>query len=145
MPWSTRADWHNDVRTLTSLFYSGGHIYYTKSGTNALYRRGFEVESGVVGQQRFSTTASGINYANVRGAFVAGGRLYFASTTGSLSSATWSQAAHSPTGTPTTLASAGTDWSSRALFPYQGPSHRDEQPAHRPHHQRVAAPTWPAR
>ena len=121
--------WHADVRTLTSLFYSGGYLYYTKSGTNALYRRGFEVESGIVGQQRFSTTTSGINYANVRGAFVAAGKLYFASTTGSLSSATWSQASHSAVaGTVAALASAGTGWSSRALFPYQGAPAAANQP-----------------
>ena len=125
---ANQSEWHNDARTLTSLFYSGGYLYYTKSGTNALYRRGFEVESGVVGQQRFSTTASGINYANVRGAFVASGRLYFASTNGSLSSATWIQTAHSPTGTPAVLGSAGTDWSSRALFPYQGVPGAANQP-----------------
>ena len=56
---ANQTDWHTDVKTITSLFYAGGFIYYTKSGTNALYRRGFEIESDVVGQQRFSTTTSG--------------------------------------------------------------------------------------
>ena len=79
-----QTDWHNDAKTITSLFYADGRIYYTKSGTNALYRRGFEVESGVVGQQRFSTTTSGISWNNVRGAFVAGGKLYYANTSGQL-------------------------------------------------------------
>ena len=27
-----QTDWHTDARTLTSIFYSGGYIYYTKSG-----------------------------------------------------------------------------------------------------------------
>ncbi len=70
---ANQTDWHTDVKTITSLFYAGGNIYYTKSGTNALYRRGFETESDVVGQQRFSTTTSGINWSSVRGAFVANG------------------------------------------------------------------------
>jgi hypothetical protein len=85
---TTQSDWHTDVKTITSIFYSNGFIYYTKSGTNALYRRAFEVEDDVVGQQRFSTTNSSINWANTRGAFVAGGKLFFATTSGSLYSAT---------------------------------------------------------
>ena len=46
-----------------------------------LYRRGFEVEDGVVGQQRFTTTTTRHRLPNVRGAFVAGGKLFFATTT----------------------------------------------------------------
>ncbi|MET0837904.1 MAG: PKD domain-containing protein, partial [Marmoricola sp.] len=126
----SQAEWHTDVKTLTSLFYSGGFLYYTKSGINALYRRGFEVESGVIGQQRFSTTTTGINYANVRGAFVAGGKLYYASNTGNLYSATWNQAGHAATaGTVSQITTAGTGWSTRAMFPYQGvPAAANEPP-----------------
>jgi PKD repeat protein len=116
-----QTDWHTDVKTITSLFYAGGYIYYTKSGVNALYRRGFETESEVVGQQRFSTTASAPNWANIRGAFVANGLLYYASYTGRLYSATWNQAAHGPVpGTSVQRAASG--WASRALFPYQAAS-----------------------
>ena len=93
-----QTDWHTDVKTITSLFYAGGHIYYTKSGTNALYRRGFETESDVVGQKRFSTTTSGLNWATVRGAFVANGTLYYGDNTGRLLSRTWNQSAHAPPG-----------------------------------------------
>ena len=75
-----QTDWHNsDVPTITSLFYDRGKIYFTRSGQNVLYNRAFEPESGVVGQQRFSTNAvAGVSYSNMRGAFVAGNRLYFA-------------------------------------------------------------------
>ncbi len=115
-----QTDWHNDARTLTSLFYANGHIYYTKSGTNALYRRGFEVEDDVVGQQRFSTTTTSVNWSNARGAFVAGGKLYFANSNGNLYSATWNQSANNITsGTVSQLTGAGTGWSSRSLFPFQ--------------------------
>ena len=112
------------MKTLTSIFYSNGFIYYTKSGTatanNVLYRRAFEVEDGVVGQQRFTTSTTSIDYRNVRGAFVAGGKMYFASSSGNLWGATWNQAGHTPvTGTAATISTAGTGWSSRALFPYQ--------------------------
>ncbi len=114
-------DWHTDARTLTSIFYANGRIYYTKSGSNALYRRGFEVEDDVVGQQRFSTTTSDINWSTVRGAFVVGDKLYYATTAGALFSATWRQSANAPVaGTVTQLTSAGTGWASRAMFIYQG-------------------------
>ncbi len=81
-----QSEWHADAKTLTSLFYANGRIYYTKSGSNALYRRGFEVEDDVVGQQRFSTTTSGIDWSNVRGAFVVGTKLYYADHLGELCS-----------------------------------------------------------
>jgi PKD repeat protein len=126
-----QADWHTDAKTITSIFYAGGFIYYTKSGTNALYRRAFEVEDGVVGQQRFSTTTAAINWTNVRGAFVVGNKLYFANTSGNLSSATWNQSTHNISGAVTQLSSAavGTGWSSRAMFPYQAvPSALNEAP-----------------
>ena len=114
-----QTDWHNDVKTITSLFYAGGNIYYTKSGTNALYRRGFETESDVVGQNRFSTTTSGINWSAVRGAFVANGSLYYADTKGRLLSRTWNQSANAPVSSPGVV--RGTSgWNSRTLFPYQG-------------------------
>ncbi|WP_155918325.1 PKD domain-containing protein [Marmoricola sp. URHB0036] len=121
---ANQTDWHNDVKTITSIFYSGGFIYYTKSGTvtsnNVLYRRAFEVEDGVVGQQRFTTSTTSIDYRNVRGAFVAGGKLFFASSSGNLWQATWNQAGHTAvTGTAATIGTAGTGWSSRALFPMQ--------------------------
>ncbi len=114
-----QTDWHNDAKALSSIFYANGFIYYTKAGTNALYRRGFEVEDGVVGQQRFSTTTSGINWGNVRGAFVAGDKVYNANAAGALFSATWNQAGHTATGTNTQITTAGTGWNSRAIFPYQ--------------------------
>ncbi len=115
---AAQTDWHTDAKTLTSLFYANGRIYYTKSGTNALYRRGFEIEDDVVGQQRFATTTSALNWSTVRGAFVVGNKLYYATTTGSLFSATWDQRAHNVVaGTVTQLTAAGTGWASRALFP----------------------------
>ena len=116
-----QSGWHTDVKTMTSIFYVNGRIYYTKSGQNALYRRGFEIEDDVVGQQVFSTTTSGISWSTVRGAFVVGNTLYYATTTGALFSATWNQSANGPVaGTSTQLTGAGTGWASRAMFFYRG-------------------------
>ncbi len=116
-----QADWHNtDVPSITSLFYDRGKIYFTRLGQNVLYNRGFEPESDVLGQQRFSTNAvTGVSFSNMRGAFVAGSKLYFADTAGTLWAADWNGS--SPVaGTATALTGAGTGWSSRVMFFYQG-------------------------
>ncbi|MEP7089827.1 MAG: PKD domain-containing protein [Nocardioidaceae bacterium] len=121
-----QSDWHGtDVPALTSLFYSGGRIYYTMSGTGntGLYSRGFEVEDDIVGQLKYTTkVATGnVTYAGVRGAFVAGSKMYYADTTGKLFSATWSGTA--PVGgTLTQVSGPGKDaqsWAARAMFTYQ--------------------------
>lgn len=117
-----QSEWHSgDVPQLTSLFYHRGWIYFTKSLNNQLFRRAFEPESGVVGQQRFSVGAvTGVSYLTMRGAFVASGRFYFATAAGSLNVADWSGTGP-VAGTAVALGSAGGGWSSRVMFPYQGP------------------------
>ncbi|MBM7518312.1 hypothetical protein [Nocardioides nitrophenolicus] len=116
-----QSDWHNgDVPLLTSLFYDRGWIYFTKAGSAQLFRRGFEVESGVVGQQLYSyPSVAGVSYSGVRGAFVADGRLWFAGANGSLTRADWTPTG-ALAGTAAPIAPAGSGWASRALFPYQG-------------------------
>lgn len=115
------AAWHTtDIPTITSLFFRKGWMYFTKSGSSLLYRRAFEPESGVVGQQLFSVpSVTGVSYSGMRGAFVADGRLYFASSNGSLSRADWGSHG-AVAGTATTLAPSGSGWASRAMFLYQG-------------------------
>ncbi len=114
-------DWHNgDVPSITSLFYDRGRIYFTKAGSNELFRRGFEPESDIVGQQRFAASAvSGVSYAGMRGAFVADGRLYYATSTGTLNVAAWNGTG-AVAGTSAPLPAAGSGWSSRVMFLYQG-------------------------
>jgi PKD repeat protein len=118
----TENAWHNvDIPALTSLFYYRGWIYFTESGSTTLFRRAFEGESGVVGQQFFTTpSVAGVSYSTMRGAFVANGNLYFAGSNGSLSRATWGGTG-AVGGTATTIAPSGSGWSSRAMFLYQGP------------------------
>jgi hypothetical protein len=119
-----QTDWHGtDVPALTSLFYYKGRIYFTRSGANNLYSRGFEPESDVVGQLLYSSAApSGVTYSAIRGAFVANGKFYFAPTTnstGQLSVADWNGTAPTAS-TAKVLTGAGTGWSSRTMFVYQG-------------------------
>ena len=112
--------WHSEVKKITGIFYDNGLVYYTKSGSQALFRRGFEVEDDVVGQLRFYSRSS-VKWANTRGVWVSGRKLYFATTSGSLYSATWSRASHNIVpGTVTRVAGAGTGWASRVIFPFGG-------------------------
>jgi hypothetical protein len=115
-----QTDWHNtDMHTMTSLFYDRGKIFFTRAGVNALYNRAFEPESNVVGQLRSSTAAvSGISYPALRGAFVVGNKLYYGAAN-KLSVADWN--GRSPVaGTAHVVSTAGTGWSSRVVFLYQG-------------------------
>ncbi len=115
-----QTDWHNtDMHTMTSLFYDRGKIFFTRAGVNALYNRAFEPESNVVGQLRASTPAvAGISYPALRGAFVAGNKLYYGAAN-KLYVADWN--GRSPVaGTAHVVSTAGIGWSSRVVFPYQG-------------------------
>ena len=119
-----QTDWHNiDVPTITSLFFYNGEMFFTRSGQTTMFRRGFEPESDIVGQQRFPITAvSGINFSSIRGAFVANDKFYYSNTTGQLFRADWS--GRSPVGgTSVQVSGPGIDtqnWASRALFVYAG-------------------------
>ena len=114
-----QGEWHDvDVPNMTSLFYYNGRMYFTRGTQNTLFRRGFEPESDVVGQQRFSSgSVSGIPFASIRGAFVADNFFYYATATG-LYRAPWGGNAPLP-GTPTQI-SASSQFASRSMFAFQG-------------------------
>jgi PKD repeat protein len=119
-----QSDWHNtDVPAIRSFFYHNGWMYYTRSDQNALLSRGFEVESDIVGQQRYTnTTSTGINYAAIRGAFVANGKFWFANGSGQLFRADWGGRAPVP-GTAVQVSGPGIDaqnWTARAMFVLTG-------------------------
>jgi len=115
-----QTDWHNtDVPSITSLFYYRGQIFFTRSDQTSLYSRGFEPESDIVGQIRRSTpSVTGVSFSAMRGAFVAGNKLYFANSSGQLFAADWNGTAPVP-GTAQQLPGAGGGWASRAMFVYQ--------------------------
>jgi hypothetical protein len=116
-----QTDWHNtDVPSITSLFYYRGKIYFTRSGQSSLFSRGFEPESDIVGQIRQSTpSVTGVSFSSMRGAFVAGNKLYFANSSGQLFVADWNGTAP-VAGSAQQLSGAGGGWASRAMFVYQG-------------------------
>ncbi len=69
-----------DAPLVTGMFYDSGRMYYTLSGSTALYYRYFVPGSGYVGGARFSATGSvtALNPARVRGMFLSDGALYLA-------------------------------------------------------------------
>ncbi|KRB79997.1 hypothetical protein ASE01_00350 [Nocardioides sp. Root190] len=119
---AAQTDWHNtDLPRVTSMFYDAGWLYFTTSLSSQLFRRAFSPESGVVGQQRFSVpSVTGVNYLSMRGAFLVDSGFYFGSLDGVLRRADWGTHG-AVASTATAVTGAGGGWSSRVLFPYQGP------------------------
>ena len=128
-----QTDWHDtDVPSLTSLFFYNGEMFFTRSGQTTMFRRGFEPESDIVGQQRFTIPAvSGMNFSTMRGAFVANDKFYFATSTGRMYRADWAN--RSPVAN-TVVQISGPDrdtqnWASRALFTFEGAATEPENRA----------------
>jgi hypothetical protein len=110
------------VSRITGMFFHppSGRLYYTLSGGDTrLYYRYFTPESGVLGADSFvaSGATDGRNWSTVNGMTMASGRLYYASTTGTLSAVGFTDGL--PTGTATVVSGPAVDgqtWQSRALF-----------------------------
>lgn len=116
-----------EMQTMTGLFYTNGRLYFTLAGQSALYMRYFEVESGIVGAQRFthSTNLTGMSWSTVTGMFLAGSGLYWASQDGNLHRLNWTEdGADGVVSGPDEVVSGpavdGADWSSRSLIAMQG-------------------------
>jgi PKD repeat protein len=98
--------------SVTGMFFSAGRLYYTRSGSSALYYRPFSVDSGVVGAQESVAASTGWN--DVSGMFTSGGYLYWASlANGQLKRIAFVNGV--PSGTATTV-DATRDWRAKALF-----------------------------
>lgn len=121
------SSFYSEIPNVAGMFYSGGRIYYTKSGSSALYYRYFEADSGVTGSDEF-TASGGLNWSNVGGMFINGSTLYFVNvSTGALWSVPFQNG--SPTGTPKDVndpATGGDDWRASSVF--IGPAPAANQP-----------------
>jgi hypothetical protein len=105
------------VNRVTGIFLepSSGRLYYTLSGDARLLYRYFTPESGVVGAETFTASATG--WSSVSGMTLASGKLYFATSNGNLSAVDF--AGGVPSGSATVLSGPGVDgqsWQSRGLF-----------------------------
>jgi PKD repeat protein len=130
------AYFHSDVTTITAMFFDSGRLYYTLSGDSHLYYRYFTPESNVVGGLRFTASngITGMSFASATGMFVAGGKLYLATSNGNLQRSDFVDGA--PAGTGSVVSGPGVDgtnWSSRAMFLYApaGGSQVNEPPTAR--------------
>lgn len=73
------------VSSITGMFLDAGHMYFSVTGDPNLYYRGFSPESEIVGAQRFTASSTGgVNWGDVRGMTVAGGKIFFARSNGNL-------------------------------------------------------------
>jgi PKD repeat protein len=111
---------HTDLANATGMFFSKGRLYYTVSGQSSLYYRYFTPESNVVGAVRFTASGNltGLDFSRTAGMFAVGNTLYVANRDdGKLRSVTLTNGIPVQ-GTVATLANAGTNWASRALFVY---------------------------
>ena len=106
-------DFYGELSSLTGEFYAGDRIYYTRSGDSSLYWRWFNVDSGIVGSQRF--TANGTrNWSDTGGMFRDGNTLYVVNrNNGNLASMPFVDG--SPQGS-LSVVDATNDWRARALF-----------------------------
>ena len=119
--------WRDDVKYATGMFFENGRIYYTRTGSNDLYYRYFTPESGVVGSRRMvaSGNVTGISFSEVRGMFLADGKLYWSDLLGTLRRIDWRDngpAGGPVAGTATQLSGLlvdGISWASKSLFLFQ--------------------------
>jgi hypothetical protein len=67
---------YSELSSLTSMFYSGGRVYYTLSGRSGMFWRWFEPDDGVIGADEI-TVSDGQDWSHTAGAFLVGNTLYF--------------------------------------------------------------------
>jgi hypothetical protein len=112
----SRPSFYDQLPTVGGMFYDDGRLYYTRTGSPALYSRPFSLDSGIVGAAE--TTVTGSGFADVSGMFRSGGDLYVArGTAGDLARLRF--AGGIPAGPVTVVSGPGVDgrsWSTRALF-----------------------------
>ncbi|MFC6287878.1 malectin domain-containing carbohydrate-binding protein [Nocardioides sp. GCM10027113] len=103
------------IASVTGMFFDPGthRIYYSVAGDSRLLYRYFTPESEIVGGQTFVADNGGVSLSSVAGLTLAGGRILYGATDGSLRSVPFSGGR--VTGPPTVLSSDGT-WRHRALM-----------------------------
>ncbi|WP_155849354.1 PKD domain-containing protein [Arthrobacter sp. H20] len=121
------ANFASEMQSMTGLFYSNGRIYFTLAGQTSLFMRHFEIDSGIVGAQRFTIAGptGGMTWSSVRGMFLAGDTLYWASADGNLNALDWTESVGDGTVSGTSAAVSGpaldgTNWTAKGLIAKPG-------------------------
>jgi PKD repeat protein len=120
-----------ELRTMTGSFFDPetGRMYFTLSGTNSLFYRGFSTESRIVGAARITAVPSSLgnlNWSQVSSMFQVGDFLYVATLDGNLTRYAWTNngpvlgnlpdaASRTVVGGPTI---DGQNWSARGAFAF---------------------------
>ena len=108
---------YGQLSSVSGMFYADGRLYYSRTGTNALFYRGFSVDSGIVSAAEFVAASTG--FGDVAGMFLSGDQLYYATaSSGELRRVAF--VAGAPSGATATAApgpaAGGHDWRTRAMF-----------------------------
>lgn len=114
------ADWHDQIQSVTSMFFDRGRLYYTLAGQSDLYFRYFTQQSDVVGVQQFTSARNSV-FAQVKSGFYAGGKYcYSVAMDGNLRCLSFAYGGVS--GSPRVVSGPGVDrrdWRSGAMFAFQ--------------------------
>jgi hypothetical protein len=121
---------YSEITSLTSMFYLGGRLYYTRAGSPHLYFRAFSPDSYILSPTE-NTADGGLNFAAVAGGFYAGGVFYWATgMDGLLHSVTMT--AGTPVATTAKVVGGpaidGRDWRARGLIVSPVAAHGANQP-----------------
>ncbi|MEV6630931.1 hypothetical protein AB0M54_09280 [Actinoplanes sp. NPDC051470] len=116
-PWEASGfnTWFN-ASTMTGAFYLSGRMYYTLSGSNALYYRYFTPDGSIIGCTQFTLPTTGVDWSTVRGLAWANGNVLYGSTTGVLKRAAFNPAAANAVVGTTASQIAGSGWNNPTLF-----------------------------
>ncbi|MDN5767701.1 MAG: PKD domain-containing protein [Humibacillus sp.] len=113
------------MSSVTSMFYSGGKIYYTLSGQADMRSRAFTPESGIMGPTE-NKVDDGNDWRGTAGAFVTGSSLYYATKSdGVLHKIAWG--ANGATGSSSVVDSSQS-WATRGLFLMSAAERVNEKP-----------------
>ncbi|MEU5554200.1 MULTISPECIES: hypothetical protein [unclassified Micromonospora] len=123
VPWEASGynDWFNPAQ-LNGAFFLDGRLYYTRTGTNNLYYRFFEIDGNYLGATEFTVPTTGITWSSVRGMAWVNGKIVYGATDGSLRSVpfdpTLAPAAAATGAEATVIATATTEltWSTSSMF-----------------------------
>jgi PKD repeat protein len=112
-----KSGFYAEIPNVTSMFYSGGRLYYTISGQTPMFYRYFTPQSGILGADRFQVSGT-TNWSDTGGAFLDGTNLYLTSrSTGTLRRITFSGGVFGTTSTTVSgPAVDGRDWRGKAVF-----------------------------
>jgi len=111
----------SEMQRVTGMFYDAGRLHYTTDKSSSLFWRPFSPESGILGAR--GTVAGASLPTDVRGMFLADGKLYYASGAGTLTRVDFGPAGP-VAGTAAVVGGPsvdGVDWRARALFVGPGP------------------------